>query len=99
MTRKNCWEFKRCGREPGGMKAKELGICPASVETRLDTVHGGKNAGRACWALAGTLCGGTVQGSFAAKTGNCMKCDFYHAVQAEEGTRKLGIREILGKLE
>lgn len=27
----NCWEFKKCGREPGGLKARERGACPATV--------------------------------------------------------------------
>ncbi|MGO8782449.1 MAG: hypothetical protein ACLPRH_12610 [Syntrophobacteraceae bacterium] len=27
--------------------------------------------------MAGTLCGGKVQGSFAMKLANCMKCEFY----------------------
>ena len=27
--------------------------------------------------VAGTLCGGKVQGTFALKLGNCQKCDFY----------------------
>ena len=25
----NCWEFKKCGREGGGVKSIELGTCPA----------------------------------------------------------------------
>jgi hypothetical protein len=62
----NCWEFKKCGREQGGGKSKELGVCPAWP-----------NAGKGCARVGGTLCGGQVQGSFAAKLGNCMKCDFY----------------------
>ena len=77
MTRLNCWEFKKCGREPGGIKAVELGVCPASTEMRLNGVNNGKNAGRTCWAIAGTLCGGKVQGTFALKLGNCMNCQFY----------------------
>ncbi|MHB8843380.1 MAG: two-CW domain-containing protein [Nitrospirota bacterium] len=52
----NCWEFKRCGREAGDNKVKELGMCPVSTEQRLDGVHDGECAGRACWILAGTLC-------------------------------------------
>jgi len=44
MKKPNCWEFKQCGREPGGLLSDELGVCPASTETRLDGVHGGKNA-------------------------------------------------------
>ncbi len=80
----NCWEHKGCGREPGGSKVKDLGVCIAATETKLDGVHGGKNAGRACWAVAGTLCGGEVQGTYAEKMGNCKICDFYKAVFTEE---------------
>jgi hypothetical protein len=87
MKKTNCWEFKRCGREVGGGKVKELGICPASVEQRLDEVHGGYRAGRACWVVAGTMCGGAVQGTFANKFGNCEKCDFYNSVRQEEGMK------------
>jgi hypothetical protein len=47
MGRTNCWQFKNCGREPGGKKASELGICPAASETRLNTINSGKNGGRA----------------------------------------------------
>ena len=33
-----------------------------------------------CWQVAGTFCGGNVQGYFAAKYGDCRKCDvFQHA--------------------
>jgi hypothetical protein len=62
----NCWEFKKCGREKGGLNAKALGVCPAYPDK-----------GRQCARVAGTLCGGTVQGSFASKLNNCMKCEFY----------------------
>ena len=72
----NCWEFKKCGREPGGAKAEELGVCQAAIESRVDEVNRGKNGGRSCWAVTGTLCGGEVQGTFAAKLGNCLMCDF-----------------------
>lgn len=63
----NCWEVKKCGREANGNKVSEFGVCPAYV----------KNAGEACWMVAGTFCGGRVQGSFAEKEKNCMLCDFY----------------------
>lgn len=36
-----------------------------------------KNAGRICWLVAGTMCGGEPQGSFAKKIRNCRLCDFY----------------------
>jgi hypothetical protein len=80
----NCWEFKNCGRQPGGKQEKELGVCPAPLETKLDGVHKGKNAGRACWVVSGTLCGGVVQGTFAKKFQNCETCEFYQAVRKEE---------------
>jgi hypothetical protein len=84
MSKMNCWEFRQCGRELGGDKTAELGICPAALDTRLNGVHGGKNAGRGCWMVAGTLCNGIVQGTFAQKMKNCTDCDFYNAVRIEE---------------
>jgi hypothetical protein len=81
----NCWQFKRCGREPGGSRAPDLGVCPAATETRTQSINSGKNGGRACWAVTGTLCGGRVQGVFAAKVADCMRCDFYLTAQREEG--------------
>lgn len=83
--RLNCWEFKQCGRQPGGSKAEELGICPAAVEASFDGINLGKNAGRICWAVAGTCCGGKVQGTFAEKRKSCTTCDFYQTVQEQEG--------------
>jgi len=82
--KKNCWEFKKCGREPGGAKAEELGVCPVTIHAELDSAHGGSNAGRACWVVAGSLCGGTIQGTFAQKLHNCWNCDFMKAVKQEE---------------
>lgn len=84
MSKSNCWEMKKCGREPNGAKSEELGICIASTEESTDGTNGGKNSGRVCWAVAGTLCGGNVQGEFASKMDNCIKCDFYHLVENEE---------------
>lgn len=86
MRKHNCWEYKQCGREPEGTKVHELGVCPAPMAEQLDGTHGGKNGGRSCWAVAGSLCGGKVQGSFAQKYGNCVKCDFYVSVKEDEGT-------------
>jgi len=84
--KQNCWEAKGCGRQPGGNKAAELGVCPAAVETRVNLVNDGKNGGRSCWAIAGTLCKGERQGTFAMKIANCMNCDFYKQVHAEAGS-------------
>ena len=80
----NCWEYKKCGREPGGKKVQELGVCPATTETRLDGANCGHKAGRACWVVSGTYCKGQVQGTFAGKYKDCYECDFYKAVKEEE---------------
>jgi hypothetical protein len=86
----NCWEFKKCGRQPGGQKAAELGICPATVHQELDGAHGGKNAGRSCWVVAGSLCGGKIQGTYAQKLTNCWRCEFMNLVKKEEEPTVLG---------
>ncbi len=80
----NCWEFKKCGRQPQGKNVAELGLCPAAVEDRLDGEHDGVNGGRACWVVAGTLCKGEVQGTFAEKFKSCEQCAFYLKVKKEE---------------
>lgn len=88
----NCWEFKKCGREPGGINVTELGVCPACTDDRYNGVHGGANAGRACWVVAGTYCQGSIQGSFAGLGACCLDCDFYRTVRLEEmrsGTFKM----------
>lgn len=99
MPKLNCWEFERCGRQPSGDKAHEFGVCPASTERRVHGVNGGINAGRACWAIAGTFCRGKTQGSVAEKIGTCLKCDFYKLVMSEEGKDFKTSREILKLLD
>ena len=69
----NCWEFMRCGREEGGSSVYELGVCPAYAE----------GAGDVCWLIAGTLCGGTVQGTYAQKLETCLDCDFFQQLSLE----------------
>jgi len=85
----NCWEHMKCGREPGGDKASKLGVCPAAADISFDGINRGKNAGRFCWAVAGTFCGGTAQGSFAEKRASCLSCDFFNKVRIEEGSANL----------
>ena len=84
MPKLNCWQFKKCEKEPGGLKAEEYGVCPAATNVKADGIHEGKNAGRCCWVVAGTLCNGEVQGTFAKKYNNCKECDFYKLVKEEE---------------
>ena len=85
MTKINCWEHKNCGRQPGGIKEKELGVCPAAISFTYNGKNGGKEAGRFCWKVAGTFCGGKIQGTFAEKIMSCTQCDFFKQVRSEEG--------------
>mgnify|MGYP001396171834 CR=1 FL=1 len=86
----NCWQVKSCGRQPGGAKVAEMGICPAAAVHQFDGINHGKNGGRVCWAVAGTFCSGKVQGSFAEKRMSCLSCEFYLQVKQEEaGTFKV----------
>lgn len=81
-SKRNCWEVMNCGRGPGSAEAN---LCPVSVEGRLNGVHGGRNAGRACWVVAGTLCdNGKPSGKFAQKMETCIQCPFYRLVRLEE---------------
>jgi hypothetical protein len=98
MSSLNCWEVKNCGREPGGSKITEFGVCPAASVTKVNGLNHGKNGGRVCWALTGTYCGGKVQGSYAIKLGNCMDCEFYKTVRNEEGKNLINSMQILSRL-
>lgn len=94
QMKKNCWEVKKCGREPGGAKESEFGVCPAAEEKRAEGIHDGKNGGRCCWVVTGTLCkGANAQGSYVEKfSGDCQKCDFYGLVKREEEPKfKIGL--------
>ncbi len=86
MSKTCCWEIKKCGREKGGSRTGDLGVCPASTETSCNGINSGRNAGRICWAIAGTFCGGKVQGDFAQKSVSCMSCEVFKKVKAEEGS-------------
>ena len=99
MVKINCWQFKKCGRQSRGEKVDELGVCPAALEDSADGINSGVDGGRSCWALAGTLCGGKVQGTFATKLANCMQCEFYKLVLQEEGKDFVQSKEILERIK
>lgn len=44
-----------------------------------------------CWEIAGTFCGGKIQGDFAQKYGDCRKCRFYQ-VSIADPTLQIGIQ-------
>jgi hypothetical protein len=61
----NCWEILKCERQKRGSKVRELGECVVSIE----------GMGHSCWVVAGTFCGGEVQGTIAQKLGFCASCE------------------------
>jgi hypothetical protein len=71
----NCWEIKKCERQKGGKKKNELGECIASKE----------GMGHSCWAVAGTLCGGKIQGATAQKIVYCTSCEVYQIYNRSKG--------------
>ncbi|MBF0426160.1 MAG: STAS domain-containing protein [Magnetococcales bacterium] len=60
-----------------------MGVCPAAV-TKTHHTNDGEYAGRICWAVTGTFCGGKVQGSYAEKQESCNQCAFFARVKEEE---------------
>jgi hypothetical protein len=96
MSKLNCWEMNKCGREPGGSKAGELGVCPAASDTSSNGINSGKNGGRICWVIAGTFCGGNVQGTFAKKHVSCMSCEVFKQIKSEEGSEFSLMKTIQG---
>ncbi|PWB74270.1 hypothetical protein C3F09_04130 [candidate division GN15 bacterium] len=85
----NCWEVKACGRGPRNSNHDTTDICPAALCNDADTTNAGVSGGRVCWAIAGTMCGGRTQGTFALKFGSCMTCEVFLQVRQEEGDRFL----------
>lgn len=83
MGLKNCWEIKNCGRQIGGPKAGELGVCVAAQD----------GFGHSCWAIAGTLCGGKIQGTAAQKELNCMVCPVYKEYNRTIGTKGVNVQK------
>jgi len=98
MTKFNCWEYKKCGREPGGFNVAKMGLCQASVEGRVSGINEGSNGGRVCWLIPGTFCGWKLNGTYADKLSNCHNCKFYKLVESEEDSGFDNKKEILDRL-
>lgn len=80
MVLENCWEIKGGGRELGGFQEMDQGPCPASPR------HG-----HSCWLVCGTLCDGKVQGTFARKEENCLRCEVYQRYNLRNGSHREGV--------
>ena len=89
LEKMNCWEYMGCGLEPGGGKVSKEGACPAAADSSYSGINSGKNAGRFCWAVTGTLCDNKCQNNYVEKRALCQECDFFNMVVAEEGTLNL----------
>ena len=83
--KQNCWEFMKCGRQPGGDDVGKLGTCAAPVMRSYDGSNSGTNAGRVCWRVSGTLYGGHADCTELERVGSCTECEFYKLVRQEEG--------------
>lgn len=94
----NCWQYNHCGREPHGSRAGDLGVCPAALESRLDGVHGGVNGGRACWAVAGSLCHVGENGASFDHQAICRQCTFRSSVRRREGATFLDLEQLRAHL-
>lgn len=87
-TKENCWEYFKCGREPGGARCEEHGICPAATALEFDGINHGRAAGRVCWAITASK---SVE-ERADKFCKCMKCILFSKVIVEEGRNfELGV--------
>ena len=78
----NCWQFKSCGREPGGVLADVLGECPVASTMKYDGLNDGLGAGRACWMVRNAVC--KQAENISARVDPCHTCDFYKRVVFEQ---------------
>lgn len=71
----------KCGREPGGEKVQELGICPATTFDLTDGYLDGINGGKACAYIFGDFCSESHTGTSRDKKKACAACDFYNEMK------------------
>lgn len=86
MRKKNCWEIKLCGRQPGGINEKDVGICSVALESKFNAINSGVNGGRYCWNVADTLCEYHHFGTFSSNNMICDNCEVQNLIKAEEGS-------------
>ncbi|MCI5118739.1 MAG: hypothetical protein D3913_12480 [Candidatus Electrothrix sp. LOE1_4_5] len=75
----NCWELKKCGREPGGKNIEKYGLCFVSVSIN------GRNGGQFCWSLRESACESIMQECQVNELKECRQCTFYISIQESEG--------------
>ncbi len=81
----NCWDYMKCGRELGGKRVEECGVCPAVTYTAFNGINGGYNGGRYCWEIAGSFPVSDLRCTCSAHIDDCTQCKFYKLVRSESG--------------
>jgi hypothetical protein len=77
----NCWEYRKCGREKGGLMVDILGECPVASAMKFDGRNDGIAAGRACWMVSGGGCAIRLRHD---RSNCCLNCEFYQRVMFEQ---------------
>ncbi|MCI5219061.1 MAG: hypothetical protein D3914_07680 [Candidatus Electrothrix sp. LOE2] len=83
-NRINCWEFKKCGREPGGRNIEKYGCCSVPVSIEYDGMNNGKNGGRSCWILRESACEKIMRACRVDEIKECRQCHFHTYVRKTE---------------
>ncbi len=78
----NCWQYKNCGREKGGLMVESLGECPVSTTMKYDGLNGGQGAGRACWMVPHSA-SHSDHDPGNGRWNACHNCEFYKRVVFE----------------
>jgi hypothetical protein len=78
----NCWEYKNCGREAGGLLADIYGVCPVSIAMKFDGMNQGQAGGRVCWMVGKQAC--QCNSNTSQSLDPCNSCQFYRRVVFEE---------------
>ena len=82
----NCWEHKKCGREPGGANAQTKGTCPVMTFQALEGKNGGTGGGRCCWRVPEPKGCGPALPHWSDLDRNCLGCEFFTRVSREQGS-------------
>ncbi|XCN75156.1 MAG: two-CW domain-containing protein [Candidatus Electrothrix aestuarii] len=89
-NRMNCWEFKQCGREPGGSNIEKYGSCSVPVSVEHNGINNGKNGGRSCWILREAACEKIMRACRVDEIKECRQCRFHiHVKKSERFPRKI----------
>ena len=84
MTKKNCWEIKKCNFGSQKSKTNTATACLVKSSAEFNNTNGGVNGGRICWAVAGTFSSRPPCGEFVHEQVTCMECEVFKQIEKEE---------------